>query len=98
MRRIRRWIPHAVAIALIAVAGAWYFYDAQTVVHEQELVDAQDVKPGGNRATLTLADGTTIDLNEAQGGIVVGDGISYLDGTSVIERYPDRPVGEITED
>src|SRR5690606_13352531 len=46
----------------------------------------EDILPGGNRATLTLADGRTINLSEAQTGIVVGDGITYLDGTGVLDN------------
>lgn len=91
VRLLRQWLPYAVAIALFVVVGAWYFFDARTVVRQDEQVGLQDVTPGGNRATLTLADGTKIDLNEAQGGIVVGDGISYLDGTSVIETPEHLP-------
>src|SRR5690606_20170184 len=42
-----------------------------------------DIAPGGNRATLTLADGRTIALSQQQAGIIVGDGITYLDGSTV---------------
>src|SRR5690606_14847045 len=43
------------------------------------------ITPGGHRATLTLADGRTIDLSEEQSGIVIGDDISYVDGSEVLE-------------
>src|SRR5690606_26018956 len=48
------------------------------------------IKPGGNRATLTLADGEAIELSSDQEGIVIGETITYTDGTeladSVIQR------------
>src|SRR5690606_11646560 len=36
-----------------------------------------------NRATLTLADGRVVNLSQSQSGIIVGDGITYLDGSTV---------------
>ncbi|WP_353196530.1 FecR domain-containing protein [Parapedobacter defluvii] len=42
--------------------------------------------PGGNRATLTLADGRTITLDEGRTGIVIaGDAITYNDGDALAE-------------
>lgn len=55
-----------------------------------------DVLPGGNRAILTLADGRTIDLNEMQKGIVMGDDIAYIDGTSVFnERASEKTDNQV---
>ncbi len=41
------------------------------------------VKPGGNKAYLTTADGQVIDLNESHNTIRVGEDIAYNDGTVV---------------
>ncbi|WP_353197654.1 FecR domain-containing protein [Parapedobacter defluvii] len=76
-RKITRWLPYAAAIVLAGIAVTWSFL-APTPNDEWVTLDVQDVRPGGNKATLTLADGRTIDLSEAQSGIVVGDnGITY---------------------
>src|SRR5690606_30157184 len=40
--------------------------------------------PTGNRATLLLGDGSEVNLDENQQGIVVTDGITYLDGTLLV--------------
>src|SRR5690606_27967693 len=45
------------------------------------------------RATLTLADGRTIDLSEAQTGIVVGEDVMYNDGSEVMEHRQDNLSG-----
>src|SRR5690606_2975088 len=45
----------------------------------------QDIPPGSNRATLTLASGQTVHLKEDEGGIVVGEELSYEDGSAVYE-------------
>lgn len=85
VRRFRKWLPYAAAAILVATAAGWLIFSSQSDQHPSELVHAADVQPGGNKATLTLADGRTIELSETHGGIVVGEGISYLDGTSVID-------------
>lgn len=78
--RLRRWMPYAAA-AVLAVAIGWFFgIDRPPVVAEQ----VADITPGGNRATLTLADGRIIALSETQSGVIVGDGVAYLDGSTVL--------------
>src|SRR5690606_7652542 len=49
----------------------------------EPIITAQDIMPGGSRATLTLADGRTIDLNADQSGIIVGNDITYMDGSTI---------------
>ena len=76
-RKIIRWLPYAAAAILVATAVTWSFLE-KTPSNVLITLNAQDVAPGGNRATLTLANGHTISLSEAQSGIVVGDnGITY---------------------
>ncbi|SEN70097.1 FecR family protein [bacterium A37T11] len=63
-------------ILLAAIATAIYFNRSNLPV--------QDVAPGYNQATLTLADGTKIALDSAQSGIVVNDqDIKYSNGNPV---------------
>lgn len=83
IRRLSRWLPYAAAILPIATAATWFFVE-QGAKDEAQRQAAVDIAPGGNRATLTLADGRTVDLNEEQTGIIVGDGITYADGSFVI--------------
>ncbi len=79
--RLSRWIPYAAAAILAVAIGGWLFIsDQQSAVS----LAATEILPGGNRATLTLADGRTIDLDEAQTGIVIGtENITYTDGSAV---------------
>ncbi|GGC33313.1 hypothetical protein GCM10011386_26760 [Parapedobacter defluvii] len=67
----------AAAAVIIALSVGFYFFgiDRQTA----------DIAPGGNRATLTLADGHTIELSEEKTGIVIGDLLTYDDGTALDE-------------
>lgn len=74
----------AAAMLLVAIAtGIHLYFPRQEIV---PVTTQQDVAPGGNRATLTLADGRTIELSSEQSGIVVGDGIAYTDGSAVVEN------------
>lgn len=70
----------AAAAVLIALAFSLYFYsnkpDQQDTMVQETLL-ANDIPPGGNKATLTLADGTVISLDDAaHGEIAKQSGIS----------------------
>lgn len=82
-KRWLRWFPYAAAIIAAALVTFWYINEADrpdgSVDTASLLVD--DIAPGGNRATLTLADGQEIFLSESQSGIVMGDEhVLYKDG------------------
>lgn len=86
-RRITHWLPYAAAMILALSVGFFFWEKAQLtdreLTKEQELA-AAEILPGGNRATLTLSDGRTVDLDSAQTGIIIRDGnINYDDGTTV---------------
>src|SRR5690606_32416436 len=67
-RRFMRWVPYA-AVLLLALAIGYFFLEQSHRVNNPDII-ATKITPGGNRATLTLADGRTVDLSEAQSGIV----------------------------
>lgn len=79
----RWWRPVAVAAAIfIVVAGSWLLLENRWT--PSPTVELVDIEPGGNRATLTLADGRTVELSEAYSGIIFNeDGIKYRDGSEV---------------
>jgi len=69
------------AATLIALATWLYNPKSHTTVQEETI---QNIKPGGNSATLTLSNGQTIPLNKNQKGIVIASNqISYTDGTKI---------------
>ncbi|NGM61555.1 DUF4974 domain-containing protein [Sphingobacterium sp. SGG-5] len=91
-QRRRYWSIAAAATIAIAVALGSLFYltnpaDRLSTATEKSI----DLLPGGNKATLTLADGRTIELNEAQTGIVVGNAVMYDDGSAVVTNHTDDP-------
>ncbi len=89
-QRIRKprkltWLPYAAAIIFALAVGIYVYQVSDKQLTVGNLVEA-DIQPGGNRATLTLADGRTIALSSEQSGIVVGDDIKYLGGIEVLEQ------------
>lgn len=90
----------AAAILLLALAGSLYYYlGDQSTDPPSSFAAASNIAPGGNRATLTLPDGRTIDLSEGHDGIIIGgDNITYTDGSSLdvmlsgVETSPDQLV------
>lgn len=86
-RFIRRWLPYAAALLLGVIGVAWFFFDQQSPDNAEIIrVQATDIQPGSSRATLTLADGKTIVLDEDKDGIVVsGSKISYNDGAPIVD-------------
>lgn len=87
LRRLRKWLPYAAAL-FIAASAVTYFFLGERSNQEPEIVNLKtdDIAPGGNRAQLTLANGQTIDLSEEQGGIIISNRITYLDGSDVVEE------------
>lgn len=72
------WIP-AAAAAILITAGAFYFSLEKNNKDALAGIDAKtqlknDVAPGGNKAVLTLSDGTTIVLDSAQKGTLANQG------------------------
>jgi len=83
------------AIFLASLVGIYVIYEKASVDAEGlHFAELEDVAPGTNKAMLTLADGTMIDLSADQEGIVVGQEITYTDGRPVL----DTNNGEINEE
>lgn len=81
MHRFRRWLPLAAAILLVISVGLWRYASVHSGngLH----MEASDIQPGGNRAILTLTDGRKVSLSTDKNGIVIGDNITYNDGSSL---------------
>lgn len=82
------WKRFAVAASILICFGiASYFvlnkYNSNES-HLSQIPEGHDVASGGNRATLTLADGSIIDLSDTQNGIVIdSESIKYTDGSNL---------------
>jgi transmembrane sensor len=77
-RNWMRWASVAAAVLVIAFAGIWLLRSKETSTtdgsEQQVPVATTNIPPGGNKATLTLADGTVIDLDKAGNGTIATEG------------------------
>lgn len=81
-RRIR-WFSGAAAAAVVLFSLGYFLIDTSFETLDNRNAD-MEVLPGGNRATLTLADGRVVELSGEQEGIAfVNEDIKYLDGSDV---------------
>jgi transmembrane sensor len=93
-KSISLWPRIAVAAATVAliVLGVYFFIAPRHPEFISGSPLANDIKPGKNRATLTLANGKTIMLSDAKTGVVVGNELKYNDNTAVMSvngRHPE---------
>ncbi|MBC9909449.1 FecR family protein [Chitinophaga varians] len=73
-RRLR-WIPAAAAVLLLAVGLFWLLRpNTRNPAMVAAVPAVHDVAPGGNKAMLTLADGTELPLDSAASGMLTQQG------------------------
>ncbi len=76
----RKWMYSAAASLIFALLFAGYFWMTQTreatpaIAKKQTIQKANDLLPGGNKAVLTLGDGTVITLDDTAEGILANQG------------------------
>lgn len=73
---IRIAITAAAVIAIISVGT--YFFKTELPLPPTY---ANDINPGGNKATLTFTSGQTIPLDSSKTGILIGNDLKYNDNT-----------------
>lgn len=94
-RSLLWWASGIAALLCIGILLFRTYYTTEAPPSDAALA-AAPILPGGNKATLKLADGSAIALNEAQGSIVIdGDHITYGDGTQLIGEQ--QSMGEYLE-
>jgi transmembrane sensor len=79
----RRVIAIAATIALVLI-GIWFTEYPGSDYRIGFVAGAEQINPGKNTATITLANGRKIILNESKGGVIIGGSkIVYSDGTEI---------------
>lgn len=79
---VHYWKKLAAAAAVLLVAGAGiYFWQSRTAAEPAVQVNQlqNDILPGGNKAVLTLGDGSTIVLDSLMNGRVATEGFTSID-------------------
>lgn len=92
------WIAAATLATLVAIgAFLWRSDTVKSITLEQPGLAAEAIMPGGNKAVLTLADGTRITLDSLRDGSVVQEGGAQVTktgkGTIAYRGIPAAPAG-----
>ncbi len=79
-----KWIKRiaVAAVAILSLSLGYYFIQRNQPNLSKPIAKQELILPGGNKAVLTLADGTSVDLNQAQNGL-----LSHSNGTNIIKAY-----------
>lgn len=78
-----KWASVAAVLTGFIISGYYIFFNRTTeksIIQDKEIANeiGQDILPGGNRATLTLADGSTIILDQKANGDIAQQGNSKI--------------------
>ena len=97
-KRFRLWWKATAAVAAASVIlymaiHVWPQWHGEA--DQVAAVAAEDILPGGNRATLILNDGRSINLNSRKSGIIIGDNLTYLDGSQVLDAQERRELNTL---
>lgn len=77
----RKWLRYAAAATLVLCAGAYFLFRPATsneIAQESSSTPAQLIQPGGDKAKLTLADGTEVLLDSAGNGSIAMQGNTQI--------------------
>lgn len=85
-----RWMV-AAALILLAGIGSYFFFRQQEEQTREEMARTQmePIVPGGNKAILTLSDGSTVLLDDAENGVLA------TQGNAIVKKNAD---GELAYD
>lgn len=88
LRRLS-WIRYAAAVLIFCFIGLGLYTYLQKLaplaVDSLAENPSELIVPGSNKATLTFADGATFTLDGTKEGIVIGDELTYSDGSKVTD-------------
>lgn len=84
----RKLLPYA---AVLLVISAFVFMLYRSHIPDGHQAKVHDLTPGTNKALITLSDGSVIELRQDQEGVVLGDELTYEDGT-IIAQLNDKKV------
>jgi transmembrane sensor len=94
------WFRYAAAIIILFGVGTYIYVSNQkekpSVTQTNPVPVQNDVAPGGNRATLTLADGTKIILDAVANGVIAKEGSTAITKRDGMIEYDSRLTSDVS--
>ena len=93
-RKVTLWPKWAVAasIAIVIATGGYFYFQSQTLNPQSQIAFQNDIAPGKNGATLTLANGKKILINDALAG-----NIAEQSGVKISKDANGQIIYEVTD-
>lgn len=82
-----RLLPYVASLLVASFIGFVYLTNVTPLVDSAAL---QDLEPGANRAIIALSDGRVIELSEDQEEVVIGEELTYHDGSLISQLEKER--------
>lgn len=81
-RTLIAWSAAAAAVICLLTAGSYFLFNRETAPKQAQsdntLSRQHDIRPGGNKAILTLVDGQRIDLDDTKNGQLAIEGSTHI--------------------
>lgn len=82
--KLKQGLLMAASLFLVLSAGLFFYLQTQSKKYNTDYLALHDIEPGSNKATVTLANGQKLNLNDLKGGVMTDtSGLTYNDGTDV---------------
>lgn len=79
--RSKTWRWYAAAAVVVLLVSGYWLMQGKRSDNNGLAVTAAPIEPGGNKATLTLGDGSQIELNDAKNGVLSKQGSTNVEKT-----------------
>lgn len=89
-KKLPVWYIAAACFIGLAILGVWTIKSKDEISNVDVTKLAENLHPGGNKATLHFSDGTSLGLDQSHNGIVIGNSITYNDGSIALGSTTDK--------
>jgi transmembrane sensor len=88
-KKLKQSLLIAASLFLIMSTGMFFYLQSQSRKNGTDQLALHDIDPGSNKATVTLANGQKLKLNDLKGGVMIDkSGLTYNDGTDISQINP----------
>jgi transmembrane sensor len=88
-KKLKQSLLVAASLFLILSTGLFLYLQTPSRKNGTDQLALHDIDPGSNKATVTLANGQKLNLNDLKGGVMIDkSGLTYNDGTDISQINP----------